>query len=170
MTSICITNWQQCMECYQESWVLLAFSCTWQYHLYACDYSYQLIIITTNLLVWGHYSRNSTLLLWKSSALDNLTLHILSKQQNWLCSQPVSTVHIIHYQIINTFARGTGGMDFFNSVAAFSYSGANFLQWPHLHDIRNINKRLVSVTTTMVHRIRPEWCRAPLHPPGSYSR
>lgn len=29
-------------------------------------------------------------------------------------------------------------MDFFNSVAAFSYSGANFLQWPHLHNIKTL--------------------------------
>lgn len=35
---------------------------------------------------------------------------------------------------MNTFASGTGGMDFFNSVAALSYSGANFLQCPHLRD------------------------------------
>ena len=31
-----------------------------------------------------------------------------------------------------TFARVTGGSFCFNAVAAFSYSGARDLQWPHL--------------------------------------
>ena len=51
--------------------------------------------------------------------------------------------------MVNTFANGTGGMDFFNSVAAFSYSGANFLQWPHLCNDKH-SKRLTSVTTALV--------------------
>ena len=44
------------------------------------------------------------------------------------------------YLVKLTLASGMGGSFDFSVVAAFSYSGASFLQWPHLqkktHDVK----------------------------------
>lgn len=58
--------------------------------------------------------------------------------------------------ILVTFANDTGNSSFFNVVAAFSYSGANLLQWPHL--VKKTNKQKFKCIQDCFLLNKTFWC------------
>lgn len=69
---------------------------------------------------------------------DIPTLTVISKWSTFNAWNNTITVlkHcLFQSQPMVTLASGTAGSFPFNTVAALSYSGASFLQWPHLEKV-----------------------------------
>lgn len=95
------------------------------------------------LRFWDRRSCRSPLRPWRPSGSGSQKLRIWSKCCCWMCSPPWEKSHCLWLVTepgtlqdavqwtwsLHTLASGTMPL---RAVAAFSYSGANRLQWPHL--------------------------------------
>jgi len=93
--------------------------------------------------------RNITTLSTQSQQVNNKSKH---RQNIYLEANSASAV-------ASTFARTTGGSFSFSRLAAFSYSGASFLQWPHLTIIRDSSlvHHIQQCNTTRQHSLTALW-------------